>query len=211
MAILYRAQLRPSKLELIVPWLMEQSWACRSNEEWRSVASYRFDDPAGEVGMETFILSAGQGEELHVPVTYRGAPLERADAALIGTMDHSVLGKRWVYDATGDPVYAQALASTIRNGGNEAEQYVEKDGQRELIAGTAQVRGSGSDSLKVPVPSELNVVTAGSVTTITTEDAVLSVIRRVGDALPGDTAASLTGVWESSPGPTPLAAYTPRA
>ncbi|QEE61768.1 hypothetical protein FVA74_09435 [Salinibacterium sp. dk2585] len=210
MAILFRAQLRPSKLELIVPWLVEQPWAYPSEEEWRSVATYRFDDPAGEVGIETFILSAGQGEELHVPVSYRGAPLEGADAALIGTMDHSVLGKRWAYDATGDPVYAQVLASTIVNGGTEAELYVEKDGQRELMAGTAQVRGSGSESREVPVPSELHVDTSGTVTTITTEDAVLSVIRRVGDALPGDVAASLTGVWESSPGPTPLAGYTPR-
>ena len=40
-----------------------------------------------------------------MPVTYRDAPLPGADAWLIGTMDHSVLGKRWVYDGVGDPVY----------------------------------------------------------------------------------------------------------
>ena len=47
-------------------------------------------------------------------MTYRGAPLGGAKAHLIGTMDHSVLGTRWIYEATGDPVavvcFMRALA-----------------------------------------------------------------------------------------------------
>jgi hypothetical protein len=75
--------------------------------------SYRFDDPAGEVGIEGLLVRRA-GEVFHLPVTYRGAPLDGAEAHLITTMEHSVLGHRWVYDAAGDPValgcYAAALA-----------------------------------------------------------------------------------------------------
>src|SRR5690554_2036771 len=119
MAILHRAQLTPSKLELIAPWLEKQDWAQPSEGEPERVATYRFDDPEGEVGVETFILKTSSGTELHAPFTYRGAPLPGAEQHLIGTMDHSVLGPRWMYDATGDPVYAQTLATTILTGGTE--------------------------------------------------------------------------------------------
>jgi len=35
-----------------------------------------------------------------VPLTYRGAPLDGAEDALVGTTEHGVLGRRWVYDGT---------------------------------------------------------------------------------------------------------------
>jgi hypothetical protein len=77
------------------------------------LGSYRFDDPAGEVGIEALLVSRA-GEMFHLPLTYRGAPLDGAEAHLITTMEHSVLGSRWVYAAAGDPValacYAAALA-----------------------------------------------------------------------------------------------------
>lgn len=57
-------------------------------------ASFRYDDPEGEVGIETLIVRVADGELLHVPVTYRGAPLEGAEPWLMGTMEHSVLGSR---------------------------------------------------------------------------------------------------------------------
>ena len=43
-----------------------------------------------------------------VPLTYRAAALEGADGALIGTTEHGVLGRRWVYDGIGDPVLVGA-------------------------------------------------------------------------------------------------------
>ena len=46
------------------------------------------------------------GSVLHVPVTYRAAPVAGADEHLIGTMEHSVLGRRWAYDGCADPVFA---------------------------------------------------------------------------------------------------------
>src|SRR5690606_20630830 len=110
------------------------------------------------------------GDEIHVPVTYRGAPLADAEQWLIGTTEHSVLGTRWVYDACGDPVYAQMLASTILSGGTEAELFVEENGQQTRREGTAQVRGSGTGAGVEPLPTSMQVSTSGAVTTIVTPD-----------------------------------------
>ena len=79
----------------------------------QQVGSYRFDDPVGEVGIEALLVSRG-GPVRQVVLTYRAAPLDSAEGHLITTMEHSVLGKRWVYDGQGDPVavaaYQRALA-----------------------------------------------------------------------------------------------------
>ena len=67
------------------------------------LGSYRFDDPAGEVGVEALVVR--HGDELqHIVFTYRGAPLDVEGARLVSTMEHSELGPRWVYDGTTDPV-----------------------------------------------------------------------------------------------------------
>ena len=49
----------------------------------------------------------------HVPVTYRGAPLAGAEAALLGTSEHGVLGRRWIYDAAQDPVAVAQLDAFV--------------------------------------------------------------------------------------------------
>jgi Maltokinase N-terminal cap domain len=45
----------------------------------------------------------------HIPLTYRDDPLQGGEAWLIGIAEHSVLGRRWIYDACGDPTYAAVL------------------------------------------------------------------------------------------------------
>ena len=45
---------------------------------------------------------------VQVPLTFRGAPLEGHEHALIGTATHSTLGERWVYDGVHDPVFVRA-------------------------------------------------------------------------------------------------------
>ena len=59
------------------------------------------------------ILVRRAGRVLQVPLTYRGAPLEGADEHLITTMDHSVLGVRWVYEAAGDPVALECFTRAL--------------------------------------------------------------------------------------------------
>lgn len=110
MAIIHRATLTPTKLELVRDWLDRQPWGGTGEPEL--VGSYRFDDPDGEVGVEAMLIRRG-GQVLHVPMAYRAAPLQDAQEHLIGITQHSVLGQRWVYSAAADPValacYARAL------------------------------------------------------------------------------------------------------
>ncbi|RFA15405.1 hypothetical protein B7R21_05165 [Subtercola boreus] len=157
MALLYKAVLTPSKLELLQEWVPEQPWFSAADgpaggsdvdaTPLVQVGSYRFDDPDGEVGIETMLLRAGEGEAagpvLQVPVTYRAAPLDGADASLIGKVEHSVLGTRWVYDACGDPVYAAVLAAVILNGGSHVEQHWVIDGEEVAKPLDTLVEGTG--------------------------------------------------------------------
>ena len=62
----------------------------------------------------------------------------------MGTTEHSALGTRWVYDATGDPVWAAALATAILTGGTQADIYYEVDGVQERRESRTKVQGSGA-------------------------------------------------------------------
>jgi len=110
-AIIHRATLKPTKQELVAASLDREGLGGAGDVEM--LGSYRFDDPAGEVGVEALLVRRS-GKVFHLPVTYRGAPLNGAEAHLVATLEHSVLGRRWVYAAAGDPValacYAAALA-----------------------------------------------------------------------------------------------------
>lgn len=159
MAIVHQAQLAPSKLELLNVWLPTRPWYSGSTTpELQRVSAYRFDDPAGEVGIETLLVQAPGGPLFQVPLTYRGAPLAGHEAHLVGTSDHSVLGPRWVYDGVGDPVYAQALAHAILTGGTEAEEYVDIDGVPVRRDPSMTVRGSGSAEASVPAIAAVSII-----------------------------------------------------
>ena len=123
MAILHRATLSPSKLEVLSAHLQTMPQGQDIDvANVRLVDAYRFDDPAGSVGIECHLVDDGAGNIVHIPVTYRDAPLKGAEGLLISTMDHSVLGPRWVYNACGDPVYVQELVRAILTGGSNVEQ-----------------------------------------------------------------------------------------
>ncbi|MGH3742660.1 MAG: maltokinase N-terminal cap-like domain-containing protein, partial [Micromonosporaceae bacterium] len=67
MALLHRATLHPTKLELLAGWLPGRRWfRGEAASEVVRVASYRFDDPAGEVGIETMLVRAADGPVLQV-------------------------------------------------------------------------------------------------------------------------------------------------
>ncbi|RYJ01781.1 MAG: hypothetical protein EON52_20830 [Actinomycetales bacterium] len=168
MALLHDATLVPSKRELIAAWLPGQPWA-EGLPELRPFGSYRIDDPDGEVGVEGILLRSADGSTVvHVPLTYRAAPLEGAEAHLVGTTEHSVLGTRWVYDATGDPLFAAVVADTIATAATGAEEYFEQDGEKVTREPTVQVAGSSGGPGEVVVvrvvgeDPECEAVLAGS-------------------------------------------------
>src|ERR1700754_199567 len=102
MATIHQATLTPTKLDLLSAWLPGRHWYPDFTVDGlQRVAACRFDDPAGEVGVEMFVVRGTDGPLVHVPMTYRGAPLDDGELTLIGTTEHSVLGTRWVYDAVG--------------------------------------------------------------------------------------------------------------
>ncbi|GAB2942048.1 hypothetical protein GCM10027280_33300 [Micromonospora polyrhachis] len=168
------------------------------------VAAYRFDDPAGEVGIETVLVQAGDGPIHQVPMTYRGAPLEEADGWLIGTTDHSVLGPRWVYDACGDPVYVAALASALFAGTGQADEFIEIDGQLERRERSMTITVSGVPRADIPTVGALRRVTAGDPTRIETGSVELAVLRRLDGSREPNVDATLTGSWAGQPTPLSL-------
>jgi len=113
MAVIHHTTLNPTKQELLRTWLPAQDWfRGPGTPELVPAGGFRLDDPAGQVGIECYLVTDTlTGHTYHVPMTYRGAPLPDSGSALIGTLEHGVLGRRWVYDGPGDPVFvAQALA-----------------------------------------------------------------------------------------------------
>ena len=118
MAVIHRTTLKPTKLELLASWLPSRPWYRGGTGEPELVKSggFRLDDPQGEVGIEFMVVTDVSGPQpaaYLVPLTYRGAVLEQAEHALIGTAEHGVLGRRWVYDGCHDPVLVSQLLALI--------------------------------------------------------------------------------------------------
>ena len=182
MGIVHRATLSPSKQQLVESWLPSRPWA-DGHRIAGKVAEYRFDDPAGEVGVETILWGTDDGAVLQTPLTYRAAPLAGAEEHLIGTSDHSVLGRRWVYDGCGDPVWAGTLVAAVLTGARQAPMFVEEDGERVDIPARMEVRGSGRDATAPSVGQVDAVSDEGSVTTVRAGSTDIRLARVVGTPL----------------------------
>ncbi|WP_033440469.1 CG0192-related protein [Saccharothrix sp. NRRL B-16314] len=209
MALIHQATLQPTKLELLADWLPDRDWYDARAGEPTRVAAYRFDDPAGAVGIETLLVRVGDGPVLQVPLTYREAPLDGADEWLLGTSEHSVLGKRWVYDAAGDPVYAAALASAVLGNTGQAEQLVQTGDRLVRRDFDMSIASSAAQGAEAPAIGSIEGVVQGDPTLIVTATVELAVIRRLGaDTAP--TGTVLTGVWPGQDSPVALASATLR-
>lgn len=118
MAVIHDTTMSPSKLELLKAWLPTQPWYVDTGRgpDLRTAGGFRLDDPAGEVGIEFMVVTDGpRGEVTYlVPMAYRGNAVPTAAGWLIGTSEHGVLGRRWIYDGPGDPVLAAQLVALIQ-------------------------------------------------------------------------------------------------
>jgi hypothetical protein len=119
MSIIHKTTLTPTKLELLTDWLPARPWYRGSGVAPALVKTggFRLDDPDWVVGIELMAVTDTAGARpvtYHVPLTYRGKPLDGADGALVGTTEHGVLGTRWVYDGTRDPVFVKQLVALIQ-------------------------------------------------------------------------------------------------
>ncbi|WP_411122589.1 maltokinase N-terminal cap-like domain-containing protein [Streptomyces sp. x-19] len=119
MAVIHHTTLKPTKLEVLTDWLPGQPWfrGEHRSPQLTKAGGFRLDDPQGEVGIECLVVTDRSGavpRSYLVPLTYRGAPLDGAEQALVGTTRHGVLGKRWIYDGAHDPVFAAELLAVFQ-------------------------------------------------------------------------------------------------
>lgn len=209
MALIHQATLHPTKLELLAGWLPGRGWYTGPAGEVLLVATFRFDDPAGAVGVETMLVRVGDGPVHQVPLTYREAPLAGGDDRLLGTAEHSVLGKRWIYDGVGDPVYAAAMASAVLGNTGQAEQLVQVDDRLEPREFTMSIASNATEGATVPAVGAVQRVVEDDPTLIVTDTVELAVIRRL-EAGTRPAGTVLTGVWPGQTTPMPLASATIR-
>jgi maltokinase-like protein len=117
-ATIHKTTLTPGKVELLRGWLPGRPWYRGADPPQLSRGGgFRLDDPAGEVGIEFSVAidqSSGSPAAYLIPLTYRGAALPGAAEALVGTAVHGVLGDRWIYDGTRDPVLVAALVALLQ-------------------------------------------------------------------------------------------------
>jgi hypothetical protein len=118
-AQIHNTTMVPSKVELLSGWLPQQPWFLSGEAiALTRVGGFRLDDPDGQVGIEfMFVRNDGSGTDVttyQVPLTYRSEPLPSAESALIGTSEHGVLGRRWIYDGTSDPVLIDQMFALLQ-------------------------------------------------------------------------------------------------
>ena len=165
MALFHLATVSPTKSELIADWAPTQSWGPPVDAPIHVIGSYRFDDPDGRVGMETYLVTAG---DLLLHVRSRIATnrstcrrrLHHGDAALRAR-------HRWVYDGLGDPRFVIMLAAVTMTGQGEALGLAVYDGRWYIAPSNVRIEGGGWTQERVPVDRfELD-----------TDDATRSVLR----------------------------------
>jgi hypothetical protein len=151
MAVIHNTTVMPSKMELLAAWLPAQPWYLGAEHQAQpaKAGGFRLDDPEGEVGIEFMVVNDGSGDDVHtylVPLSYRGAPLDAADVALIGTMEHGVLGKRWIYDGVRDPVLAGQLLALIQGAAEPQAQGISNTPDRTVTSHFTGTRKSAGVS-----------------------------------------------------------------
>ncbi|MFF0273602.1 1,4-alpha-glucan branching protein [Streptomyces sp. NPDC094447] len=206
MAVIHQTTLQPTKLELLTEWLPTRPWYRGGEARLDRVGGFRLDDPAGEVGIEFMVVTDGEGADAVsylVPLTYRGAPLDGAEAALVGTSEHGVLGKRWIYDGAHDPVLVAQLYALLA-GRAEAQAQSLTDVQDRAVAVSRPAAAGAADAEPVRVTegadhTDVEVRAPGAPAPLTLR------VRRVlaaGTEVPPDADGGVTAEWRRADGTT---------
>ncbi|HEY3684277.1 MAG TPA: 1,4-alpha-glucan branching protein [Streptosporangiaceae bacterium] len=190
MAIIHRTTLEPTKLELLAAWLPTRPWYAGDGRAPEPVKAggFRLDDPDGAVGIEFMVVTDSSGARpvaYLAPLAYRGAPLDGHDDALIGTTEHGVLGRRWVYDGTRDPVVQERLFALVLGTAEPQAQSVNETPDPSVVAVFTGEAGE-------PGPAEAADLADGTEVTATVRGVRLAVrVHRV--LVPGDADPAALG------------------
>jgi len=199
MAIIHHTTIKPTKLELLTNWLPSRTWYLGAGEpELTKAGGFRLDDPMGEVGIEFMVVNdtaTTPATSYLVPFSYRAAPLDGAEHALIGTMEHGVLGPRWAYDGAHDPVVVAQLLALIEGRVQAQAQSISHTLDHDVTR--AYIDGPDTDFTHVGAIDDQDGTewTAPSGATLR--------LHRTPRPLPGDApalqsgaAGHVTGVWD---------------
>lgn len=200
MAIIHNTTVSPGKLELLAAWLPAQPWylGTQNAPDLTKVGGFRLDDPQGEVGIEFMVVTDRSGDRTatyQVPLTYRAGSLSGADGGLVGTAEHGVLGRRWIYDGARDPVLVAQLVALIQGDAKPQAQSVSNTPDPTVL-GQPATSGSLTAIQSVvaasgPFGTDIRVETAGA---DGSRSGQLSVrIHRVLHSDPGIAAADAAG------------------
>ncbi|ALC04668.1 hypothetical protein CDES_00940 [Corynebacterium deserti GIMN1.010] len=125
-AIMYDTTVVPSKHDIA------QAWTGFVDIQ----GSYRLVDTVdGEVGIEVLISKDRDGRLIQIPFSYRSEEINPEQT--LSTLEHGVLGTRWVINALGDPVAVREFIRTIVTGDDGATR---DDG----VAGFLSIHGTGT-------------------------------------------------------------------
>lgn len=205
MAIFHVATNTPPKSELIADWIHLQPWGPVAAGPIEMLGGFHLDDPGGEVGMQVFVVGAS-GSYFQVPLTYRAKPQPDSEDALIGEMQHSVLGPRFVYDGLADERFVTVLAGVAASGYGQALGFAEHDGRWYSVPDEIVVRGHGSAAGRLAVDRFAAAPTDDAM--IYTNDQIeMTVFRRLIDRPMPDI--GLSAAWDGQTSPQPLVAVRP--
>jgi hypothetical protein len=210
MAIIHRTTLTPTKLEHLTSWLPTQPWYLGTGcgPVLSRTGGFRLDDPEGEVGIEFLVATDESGERpvsYLVPLSYRGAPLEGAEQALIGTSEHGVLGQRWIYDGTHDPVLVTQLLALLQGGAEPQAQSLTDTPDPSVtvhFTGTTVATGAAAPTSVTHGPTHTRVTVAIAELTPEGQPLSIHVARVLEPAGPGpaDASGHVTAGWRSPDG-----------
>ncbi len=107
------AVLDPWLPDLLHRWLPHQRWYPSKGRgvSLRAAGSFTLHDPSGQAHVEVQLVALDSGDQVDVvqiPLTYRAQADPGLEHALLGTVEHSTLGRRWVYDGPHDPAFVAA-------------------------------------------------------------------------------------------------------
>jgi hypothetical protein len=144
-------------------------------------------------------VSDGADATYHAPMAYRSAPLPGAEDGLIGTSEHGVLGRRWIYDAAHDPV---AVRQPLAFLAGEAQAQAQNDSDTpDSSVGRSWIAGG-----RPVAPTPLSVATTEpgrttiAVTGPSSEQLALDLIRVLQPGTPADGHAGLVEADWTPPG-----------
>ncbi|PGH48246.1 1,4-alpha-glucan branching protein [Streptomyces sp. Ru87] len=202
MAVIHHTIIKPTKLELLTSWLPGRPWyrGGAGEPELAAAGGFRLDDPAGEVGIEFIVVNDTSGPQpvsYLAPLAYRGAPLAGAEQALLGTMQHGVLGQRWIYDAGHDPVFVAELLALIagrvrpqhRNDSDTVDHDITRSCSGDLPAPVEPGAATATDDQEGTL---LHAVPGAAVRL----HRVLRPVPGGADPVPADAAGHVAGSWD---------------